>query len=70
MSVVGSNDPEATSISVPVEPDKLKALKIYVRQPPEFVDGHSQHFSFSIEDRASFEEDHYKATFNAPDTKK
>jgi cytochrome c oxidase accessory protein FixG len=70
MSVVGDDSPEARTIAVDVEPDRLKALRIYVRQPPEFVDGQTQKFSFSIEDKASFEEDHYKATFNAPEKKK
>ena len=51
-----------------VEPDRLKTLKIYVRQPREFVEGPSQSFSFVVEDKSSYETDRYTATFKAPET--
>jgi len=67
MSVVGHDQPEDRSFAVQVEPDRLKTLKVYVRQPREHVAGPTQVFSFVAEDKSSFETDHYTATFNAPE---
>ena len=68
MSVVGHDQPEDRSFAVQVEPDRLKTLKIYVRQPREFVEGPSQSFGFVVEDKSSYETDRYTATFRAPET--
>ncbi|MCO5065326.1 MAG: cytochrome c oxidase accessory protein CcoG [Rhizobiaceae bacterium] len=66
MSVVGMDQPEDRSFAVQVEPDKLKTLKVYVRQPVDQIAGPAQPFKFVVEDKASFETDSYTATFEAP----
>ncbi|CAH2396922.1 cytochrome c oxidase accessory protein CcoG [Mesorhizobium ventifaucium] len=67
MSVVGIDMPADRSLSVPVEPDRLKMLKIFVSQPAEQINARAQTFKFRVEDKASFESDEYTATFNAPE---
>ena len=70
MNVVGMDQPSESYFTVEVEPDKLKTLKVFVRQPRENIAGHRQHFKFEVEDRAGHESSHYEATFEAPDTTK
>lgn len=67
MSVIGYDQPEDRSIAVLVEPDRLKTIKVFVRQPREFVDGTAASFKFIVEDKSSFERDDYVATFKAPE---
>ena len=68
MSVVGMDLPPARSFAVEAEPDQLTTLKVFVRQPREHVAGQTQHFTFTVEDVAGAESDHYDATFDAPET--
>ncbi len=70
MSLVGLDQPMDRSFAVQVEPDRLKTLKVYVRQPGQQVGGQAQPFKFVIEDKSSFETDTYTATFEAPETLK
>jgi cytochrome c oxidase accessory protein FixG len=70
MSVVGIDQPEDRSFAVRVEPDQLKTLKVYVRQPPEFIKDSVQPFKFLVEDKASYESDDYLASFEAPEKSK
>ncbi|MBI1622220.1 cytochrome c oxidase accessory protein CcoG [Aquamicrobium zhengzhouense] len=67
MNVVGLDQPEAQTISVELEPDRLKTLKIYVRQPREDVPAKTQRFTFTVEDHTSGEADQYTTTFEAPE---
>lgn len=67
MSVVGLDEPEARAFSVSLEPDRLRTLKVYVRQPRELVAGRVQRFRFIVEDRSSLETDSYTASFDAPE---
>ncbi|UVK49216.1 cytochrome c oxidase accessory protein CcoG (plasmid) [Mesorhizobium sp. AR07] len=67
MSVVGIDLPADRSFAIAVEPDRLKMLKVFVRQPAEQIKGQAQTFKFRVEDKASFESDEYTATFNAPE---
>ncbi|AZO66898.1 MULTISPECIES: cytochrome c oxidase accessory protein CcoG [unclassified Mesorhizobium] len=67
MSVVGIDLPADRSFAVAAEPDRLKMLKVFVRQPADRVGGATQTFKFRVEDKASFETDEYTATFNAPE---
>ncbi|MBZ9676263.1 cytochrome c oxidase accessory protein CcoG [Mesorhizobium sp. ES1-1] len=67
MSVVGIDLPVGRSVPISVEPDRLKMLKIFVRQPAGHIQGAAQTFTFRVEDKASFEADEYTATFNAPE---
>lgn len=68
MSVVGIDLPADRSFAIAVEPDRLKMLKVFVRQPAAEVRDAAQTFKFRVEDKASFESDEYTATFNAPET--
>ena len=70
MTIVGIDQPEDTSFAVPVNPDRLKMLKVFVRLPREMVGSEPLSFSFIVEDRASFESDRYTAAFNAPEKTK
>jgi cytochrome c oxidase accessory protein FixG len=70
MSMVGLDQPMDRSFAVEVEPDRLKTLKVYVRQPASAVEGRTQAFRFVVEDKSSFETDTYTATFEAPEISK
>jgi cytochrome c oxidase accessory protein FixG len=67
MSVVGLDQPEDRSFAMAVEPDRLKTVKVYVRQPANEIASLTQSFSFVVEDKSSFESDEYVASFNAPE---
>ncbi|TGT72015.1 MULTISPECIES: cytochrome c oxidase accessory protein CcoG [unclassified Mesorhizobium] len=67
MSIVGIDQPASRSFSIPVEPDRLKMLKVFVRQPVEQIRKPAQSFEFRIDDTASSETAEYTATFNAPE---
>jgi len=69
MTVVGMDQPEGSSFAVQVEPDKLKTLKVYVRQPSASIKSPAEPFNFFVEDKSSFESDRYTATFESPETK-
>ncbi|WFP65015.1 cytochrome c oxidase accessory protein CcoG [Mesorhizobium sp. WSM4904] len=70
MSVVGIDQPPSRSFSISVEPDRLKTLKIFVRQPANEIKKPVQRFEFRIDDQASSESAEYTASFNAPETGK
>ncbi|CDX38699.1 Nitrogen fixation protein FixG [Mesorhizobium sp. SOD10] len=65
MSIVGIDQAPSRSFSVPVEPDRLKTLKVFVRQPAGQIKKPVQRFEFRIEDNASSESAEYTASFNA-----
>ncbi|MBO6716703.1 MAG: cytochrome c oxidase accessory protein CcoG [Rhizobiaceae bacterium] len=67
MSAIGIEQPEGRSLAVPVEPDRLRELRIFVRQPSGLSTSGTQDFRFVVQDKASFETDVYSATFNAPE---
>ncbi|MGI6852422.1 cytochrome c oxidase accessory protein CcoG [Mesorhizobium sp. 1B3] len=67
MSVAGIDQPADRSVAVLLEPDRLKTLKVFVRQPREQVGDATASFKFVVEDKASFEQDEYVATFRAPE---
>ena len=66
VTVVGIDQAEDRSFAVAVEPDRLKTLKVYIRQPAENIAAPSQAFNIVVEDRSSYESDVYTATFEAP----
>ncbi|TIP37031.1 MAG: cytochrome c oxidase accessory protein CcoG, partial [Mesorhizobium sp.] len=70
MVVVGDDIPAGRSFAIPVEPDRLKTLKVFVRQPADQIHAPAQTFKFRVEDKASFESNEYAATFNAPEAAK
>ncbi|RUU65942.1 cytochrome c oxidase accessory protein CcoG, partial [Mesorhizobium sp. M2C.T.Ca.TU.009.01.2.1] len=59
--------PPSRSFSIAVEPDRLKTLKIFIRQPADQIRKPAQRFEFRIDDKASSETAEYTATFNAPE---
>ncbi|ANT54122.1 cytochrome c oxidase accessory protein CcoG [Mesorhizobium amorphae] len=67
MSAVGVDLPPARSFTTLAEPDRLKMLKVFVRQPADQIEGTTQSFTFRIEDKADLESAEYTATFNAPE---
>ncbi|MVA97434.1 cytochrome c oxidase accessory protein CcoG [Nitratireductor sp. CAU 1489] len=69
MTANGIDQPEGRSLVIPVEPDRLRTLKIFVRQPQDLIEGTAQRFRFVADDKASFESDAYTATFNAPEAR-
>jgi cytochrome c oxidase accessory protein FixG len=70
MSVVGHTQTEDRSFAVQVDPDRLKTLKVFVRQPAPQVEARTQSFRFVVEDKSSFETDSYLAAFEAPERPK
>ncbi len=70
MSVVGIDQPPSRSFSISVEPDRLKTLKVFVRQPADQIKKPVQSFEFRINDQASSESAEYTASFNAPESGK
>jgi len=70
MSVSGIDQPVGVSFAIPVEPDKLRELKVFVSQPTRDVHHGSTHFRFIAEDKQSFERDVYNAKFEAPEKEK
>jgi polyferredoxin len=69
MAIGGLDEPDGVSFSVPVEPDKLRALRVFVRQPAADVVPGSTQFQLIVEDRQSNEMDVYDAVFEAPEGK-
>ncbi|WP_027168928.1 cytochrome c oxidase accessory protein CcoG [Mesorhizobium sp. WSM3224] len=67
MSVVGVDLPAGRSFAIPVAPDRLTMLKVFVRQPANQVSKPAQSFAFRIGDEASSESAEYTASFNAPE---
>ncbi|TIT86075.1 MAG: cytochrome c oxidase accessory protein CcoG, partial [Mesorhizobium sp.] len=61
------DQPPSRSFSIPAEPDRLKILKVFVRQPAGQIKELVQSFEFRIEDKASSESAEYTASFNAPE---
>ncbi|WP_308219996.1 cytochrome c oxidase accessory protein CcoG [Nitratireductor sp. ZSWI3] len=67
MQAVGIDQPEGRSLAIPVEPDRLREVRIYVRQPAELSHRGNERFNFVVEDKASFERDVYHAKFDTPE---
>jgi len=67
MSIVGVDQTPSRSFSIAVEPDRLKVLKVFVRQPVNRIKEPAQSFEFRIADKASSESAEYTASFNAPE---
>lgn len=70
MSVSGIRQTDDLNVDVPVEPDRLTALKVFVRQPADLIHAERQTFRFVVEDKAGGESNTYTATFNAPGARK
>ena len=60
------DQPDGVSFAIPVEPDKLRALKVFISIPPEHIQAGKTGFKLIAEDKQSFELDEYDAIFEAP----
>lgn len=69
MRIPGIDQPAGTSFAVPVEPDRLRELKVHVLQPKQYISSTSASFRLIVEDKGSAERDVYKANFHAPEMK-
>ena len=67
MAITGIDQPDGRSFAIPVEPDRLRNLKVYIRQPPDLVQPGKTVFRIIAEDKSSNERDVYNATFDAPE---
>ncbi|MGB7336813.1 MAG: FixG Ig-like domain-containing protein, partial [Salaquimonas sp.] len=66
MHINGIDQPDGVTFAVPVEPDKLRALRVFVQQPLQYTKTGKSTFTLIAEDRQSFERDEYSANFEAP----
>lgn len=66
MAINEVDQPIGVSFAIPVEPDKLRQLKVFVAQPQDYVEPGSSGFRFVVEDKSSGERDIYDAVFEAP----
>jgi cytochrome c oxidase accessory protein FixG len=55
------------AVNVPVEPDRVRALRVFISQPPQLVQPGTQEFTITVEDKQSNEIDIYRANFEAPE---
>ncbi|WP_349365095.1 MAG: cytochrome c oxidase accessory protein CcoG [Roseitalea porphyridii] len=67
MAINGIDGEPARSFDIPVEPDKLRPLRVFVSQSPDQVQPGSTPFSFTVEEADSGEVDVYNANFEAPE---
>jgi hypothetical protein len=75
MEMVGEAGAKGTSFDIPVDPDKLKAVKIYVStSDPKIITHERSNFEFKVEELnprgdAPAESKTYDALFHGPDDK-
>ncbi|MCC0028955.1 MAG: cytochrome c oxidase accessory protein CcoG [Brucellaceae bacterium] len=67
MAINEVDQPIGVSFAIPVDPDKLRQLKVYVAQDKAYAEPGSHPFRFIVEDKSSGERDVYNAVFEAPD---
>ncbi|WP_114389091.1 cytochrome c oxidase accessory protein CcoG [Notoacmeibacter marinus] len=67
ISVNEINDEPARSVAVPVDPDKLRQLKVYVTVPRDQLPDETARFTFSVDDQTDQEHDEYRARFEVPE---
>ena len=68
MSLPELGDAPGTSFDVPVEPDRLRALRVFVAQPRDALTPGAVGFRLIAEDPAAGERDVYEAVFEAPES--
>jgi polyferredoxin len=69
MNVVGLDHEESSTITVTLEPDRTRSLKVYVRQPREGAKspGKAQRLVFHVEDKSSLDSADYVTSFESPE---
>ncbi len=67
MWLAGTDETDAgKTLSVEVEPDRLKEIKVFVSQPRDAVHDGSTHFAFDLADQDGSETAHKASEFFAP----
>jgi cytochrome c oxidase accessory protein FixG len=66
LSIADMPEAMGRSVDIPVEPDKLRSLHVFVSQLPQFVQKGQTQFQLQASDRQSFEKDRYEAIFDVP----
>jgi len=70
MTAVGLEDqPAGSTLTVPVEPDRIRQLKLFVTLPADRPREKTKSFRFQVLDKPSGESDSYDASFFAPEAK-
>ena len=67
MRIAGIDQPPGVSFAIPVEPDRLRELRVNILQPRDLVTPKTATFRIIAEDKSSFERDSYIANFHAPE---
>ncbi|MEM9733373.1 MAG: cytochrome c oxidase accessory protein CcoG [Pseudomonadota bacterium] len=67
MRIPGVDQPEGVSFAIPVEPDRVRAIRVFVRQSSRHAQNGGHSFRFIAEDKQSNETDTYEAVFNTPE---
>jgi cytochrome c oxidase accessory protein FixG len=70
IAIAGLEGVKGRSADIPVEPDKLRALHVFVTVSPQLVKVGSSPFRIIASDQQSFETDSYNAIFEVPETMK
>jgi cytochrome c oxidase accessory protein FixG len=66
LSVPDMPEARGRSVDVPVEPDKLRALRVFISQSPQLLSQRQTKFRIIASDKQSFETDTYEAIFEVP----
>lgn len=67
MQINGVFQPDGVNYAVVVEPDRVRALRVFIKQPKDATQPGNTPFKFIVEDKQSFERDEYDANFGAPE---
>lgn len=67
MRVNGLEEEASDHFDIPLAPDRVKPLRVFITQPIEHVTKHNQPFQFIVRDRQSNENDTYNAVFTGPE---
>ncbi|WP_244627841.1 cytochrome c oxidase accessory protein CcoG [Lentilitoribacter sp. Alg239-R112] len=69
VSINGVEPSADNNYQLEIEPDKLRALRVFISIAPDQIDNVGDDFQLVIEDKQSFERDSYTAIFETPEEK-
>lgn len=69
MSITGIDQPAARTFDIPVDPDQVRALRVFITQPRDATAPGDTPFQFIAEEPEYAESDTYDAVFEAPETR-
>jgi polyferredoxin len=69
MKIAGHAGAAGRSVDVPVDPDKVTALRVFVTLPRDHLAEAAEGFRIIAEDQQGHERDVYSANFNTPGAK-